>query len=94
LASEKAFSSDRGHLALQNASLQEENLSLCQEYYALLAEVFQEKQQICKQVLALATRWACYTSCTFVSKLEDCTKQEMTQGVSQKYLVEKLAGLV
>jgi hypothetical protein len=44
LASEKGFSSDRSHLALQNASLQEENLSLCQENSTLLAEVLQEKQ--------------------------------------------------
>jgi hypothetical protein len=29
-----------------------------------------------------------------VSKLEDCTKQQMTQGVNQKYLVEKLANVI
>jgi hypothetical protein len=80
LASEKEFSSDRGSLALQNASLQEENFSLCQENSTLLAEVLQEKQRICKQVLALATSQARSTSCTFASKLEDCMKQEMTHG--------------
>jgi hypothetical protein len=43
LASEEAFSSDRGHLALQNASLQEEDLSLSQENYTLLAGVFSKR---------------------------------------------------
>jgi hypothetical protein len=44
LASEKAFSSNRGQLALRNASPLEENHSLCQENYTLLAEVLEEKQ--------------------------------------------------
>jgi hypothetical protein len=94
LASEKAYSSDRGHLELQNALLQEENRSFAQENYTLLAEIVQEKQQICKQVLALASSQAHSASCMFASKLEECTKQEMTQGVNQKYLVEKLANVV
>jgi hypothetical protein len=48
LASEKVYSSDRGHLELRNASLQEENRSLSQENSTLLAEVIEEKQQIRK----------------------------------------------
>ena len=101
LASEKAFSSDRGQLALRNASLLEENasllednLSLRQENSTLLAEVLEEKQRIRKQVLELATSRARSTSLTFASKLEDCTKQEMSRGVNRKYLAEKLADVV
>jgi hypothetical protein len=60
----------------------------------LLADVLKDKQQIHKQVLALATSRACSTSLMFASKLEDCTKQEMTQGVNQKHLAEKLANVV
>jgi hypothetical protein len=30
----------------------------------------------------------------FASKLEDCTKQEMSRGVNRKYLAEKLANVV
>jgi hypothetical protein len=70
LASEKAYCSDRGHLALQNASLQEENLSLCQEKSTLLAESVQKKQQIGKKVLALASIQARSSSCSFASKLK------------------------
>jgi hypothetical protein len=45
LASEKAYSSDRGHLELQNASLQEENRSLAQENYTLLAESYKRSSE-------------------------------------------------
>jgi hypothetical protein len=55
LASEKAYSSDRGKLELQNASLLEENHYLAQANYTLLAEVVEEKRRIRKQVLALAS---------------------------------------
>jgi hypothetical protein len=101
LASEKTFSSDRGQLALrnaslfeENASLLEENLSLRQENSTLLAEVLEEKQQIRKQVLELATSRARSTSLTSASKLEDYTKQEMCRGLNRKYLAEKLADVV
>jgi hypothetical protein len=45
LASEKAFSSDRGHLALQNASVPAENLSLCQEFSTSLAEFLKRSRE-------------------------------------------------
>jgi hypothetical protein len=94
LASEKAYSSDRGELELQNASLLEENRSLAQENYTLLAEVLEEKRRIRKQVLALSSSQARASSSTFVSNLEDCTKQQMSRGVNRKYLAEKLADVV
>ena len=46
LASEKAYSSDRGELELPNASLLEENRSLVQTNSTLLAEVLEEKRPI------------------------------------------------
>ncbi len=94
LASEKAYSSDRGELELQNASLLEENRSLAQTHSTLLAEVLEEKRRIRKQVLALASSQARASSSTFVSNLEDCTKQQMSRGVNRKYLAEKLADVV
>ncbi len=94
LASEKAYSSDRGQLELQNASLLKENRSLAQANYTLLAEVLEEKRRIRKQVLALASSQTCASSSTFVSNLEDCTKQQMSRGVNRKYLAEKLADVV
>jgi hypothetical protein len=48
LASEKAYSSDRGKLELQNASLLKENRSLAQTNCTLLAEDVEEKRQIRK----------------------------------------------
>jgi hypothetical protein len=94
LASEKAYSSDRGKLELQNASLLEENRSLAQANSTLLAEVLEEKRRIRKQVLALASSQTRASSSTFVSNLEDCTKQQMSRGVNRKYLAEKLADVV
>ena len=101
LASQKAFSSDKGHVELQNASLREknaslreENRSLSQENSTLLAEVVEEKRRIRTQVLALASSQARASSSTFVSKLEDCTKQHFSRGVNRKYLAEKLADAV
>jgi hypothetical protein len=44
LASE-AYSSDRGHLELQNASLKEENCSIAQENSTLLAKVVEQNHQ-------------------------------------------------
>jgi hypothetical protein len=64
-------------LEVQKASLEEENPSLAEENYTLLAKVVEEKQQIWKQVSALASSQAGLSSHTFVSKLEHCTKQEM-----------------
>jgi hypothetical protein len=46
LASEKAYSSDRGKLELQDASLLEENRALAQANYMLLAEAVEEKRRI------------------------------------------------
>jgi hypothetical protein len=63
-------------LELQNASLKEENRSLAQANSTLLAKVVEEKRQIQKQVLALASSQALASSSTFVSILEECTKQE------------------
>jgi hypothetical protein len=89
------YSSDIGELELQNASLLEENRSLAQANSTLLlAEVLEEKRRIRKQVLALASSQVLASSSTFVSNLEDCTKQQMSQGVNRKYLVEKLANVV
>jgi hypothetical protein len=59
----------------------------------LLAEVLEEKRQIRKQVLVIASSQARASSSTFVSNLEDCTKQQMSQGVNRKYLAEKLANV-
>jgi hypothetical protein len=82
-ASEKAYSSDRGQLELQNASLLKENRSLAQANYTLLAEVLEEKRRIRKQVLALASSQArASSSTTSVSNLEDCTEQQMSGGVN------------
>jgi hypothetical protein len=79
LAYEKAYSRDIGHLNLQNASLKKENRSLAHENSTILAEVVEEKQQIQKEVLAaLAYDQAHSSSRTFVSRLEDRTKQAMT----------------
>jgi hypothetical protein len=94
LAPEKAYSSDRGKLELQDASLLEENRSLAQANYMLLAKVVEEKRRIRKQVLALASSQVRASSSTFVSNLEDCTKQHMSQGVNRKYLVEIFADAV
>ena len=94
LASEKAFSSDRGQLEPQNASLLKENASLSQENTTLLAEVMEERRRIRKQVVALAASQARASSSTFLSNLEDCTKQQMSRGVNRKYLAEKLADVV
>jgi hypothetical protein len=60
----------------------------------LLAEVVEEKRRIRTQVLALASSQARASSSTFVSKLEDCTKQHFSRGVNRKYLAEKLADAV
>jgi hypothetical protein len=94
LASEKAYSSARGQLELQNASLQKENRSLSAANTTLLAEVMEERRRIRKQVLALASSKARASSSTFVSNLEDCTMQHMSRGVNRKYLAEKLADVV
>jgi hypothetical protein len=91
LASKKAYSSDRRQLELQNASLLKENCSLPQANYTLLAKVVEEKRQIRKQVLALASSQTRASSSTFVSNLEDCTKQKISRGVNRKYLAERLA---
>jgi hypothetical protein len=45
-------------------------------------------------VLALASSQARASFSTFVSNLEDCTKQQISRGVNWKYLAEKLAGVV
>jgi hypothetical protein len=54
-------------LELQNALLQEENHSLAQEYPTLLEEDVKKKQQIRKQVLAIASSKDRLSSCSFAT---------------------------
>jgi hypothetical protein len=54
-----------------------------EENYCILAKVIKEKQQLQKEVLALDAKQARSSCCTFVSKLEDCKKEEITPGVNQ-----------
>jgi hypothetical protein len=82
LAGAKANSHDTRHLDLQNTSLEKENSSLLEENYRILAKVIKEKQQLQKEVLALDAKQVHSSCCTFVSKLEDCKKEEITPGVN------------
>jgi hypothetical protein len=88
---------EKHQLLQEKRQLEFNNRSLLSDKERLVGEkeqILEEKQRLDQKIEALSLDQIRSCSRTYVKKLEDCTKNQMSTGVNRKYLAEKLADVV